>query len=795
MISNHFRIAWRNLLKSKGYSFINIGGLATGMAVAMLIGLWIWDEISYDKYNRNYDRIAQLMQTQSFNGTLDTWQTMPYPMGETLRTTYGSDFEQVVMCSWDFYKVFAYGDKKLRKTGKFMEAGGPALIDVSMISGSRDALKDPSSVLLSVSMAKAFFGDEDPMGKSLRLDNKTNLVVKGIYEDLPHNSAFRNVGFIAPWDVYIDNDMSWVKTLNNPWGANAFLLLVQLAAHTDVHKVSAKIKNLRLDHLPAEDKRFKPAVFLHPMSRWHLYEEFKNGVNTGGRIQFVWLFGIIGLFVLLLACINFMNLSTARSEKRAREVGIRKAVGSLRSQLIAQFFSESMLVVALGFVLSVILTQLTLPFFNSVADKKISVLWTNPIFWLVGIAITLLTGLVAGSYPAFYLSSFQPVKVLKGTFRVGRYAAMPRKVLVVLQFTVSLTLIIGTIVVFRQIQFARERPVGYSREGLLSMEMTVPDIHTHFEAVRNELKSAGAIVEMGEASAPVTTVWQTNGGFSWRGKDPALAVDIPTLTVSPGYGKTVGWQFVAGRDFSTAYAADSSAFILNESAVKFMGLKDPIGEVIYWDGRPLIVIGVIKDMVAESPFQPIRPSVYQMSLDNLGITNVRINPAISTQSALAKIEAVFKKYSPQQPFEYQFVDQEYAKKFGNEERIGKLASFFAILAIFISCLGLFGMASFMAERRTKEIGVRKVLGASVFNLWTMLSKDFIILVLVSLLISAPVAYYFMHRWLENYQYRAGIPWWVFGIAGAGILVVTLATVSFQSVRAALMNPVRSLKAE
>jgi ABC-type antimicrobial peptide transport system permease subunit len=550
-----------------------------------------------------------------------------------------------------------------------------------------------------------------------------------------------------------------------------------------------------MDHIAVEDRRYNPVIFLHPMSRWHLYEEFKNGINSGGRIQFVWLFGIIGVFVLLLACINFMNLSTARSEKRAKEVGIRKAIGSLRGQLIGQFFSESLLVVALGFIFSLFLVQMALPFFNSVADKKMTILWSSPVFWLTGIIISLLTGLIAGSYPALYLSSFQPVKVLKGTFRVGRNAAIPRKVLVVLQFTVSVTLIIGTITVFRQIQFARNRPVGYTREGLLSLQMNADAMRNHFEAVKTDFKSTGAVVEAAAASGPATSVWSTNGNISWKGKDPSMAVDFPNTGITSEYGKTVGWQFKEGRDFSAAFASDSGAFVLNEAAVKFMGLKDPVGEMIMWGDKPFKVIGVIKDMIVESPYQPVRASLYHLTTQDINILHVKINPRVGVPEALSKIEKVFKKYNPDTPFDYRFVDDEYAWKFGNEERIGKLASFFAILAIFISCLGLFGMASFMAERRTKEIGVRKVMGASVFNLWRLLSKDFVILVLISLLIAVPLAYYLMNNWLQNYQYRSDISWWIFAVAGAGILIITLLTVSFQSIKAALMNPVKSLRSE
>jgi ABC-type antimicrobial peptide transport system permease subunit len=649
--------------------------------------------------------------------------------------------------------------------------------------------------MLSESLAKNLFGETDPVGKTIIFDKKNTEIVTGVYKDLPRNSTFSGISFLRTWATYLSNE-TWITSNDNPWGNNAFRVYVQLADNADMANVSAKISKVKFDHLQADDRRYKALIFLHPMSKWHLYEQFNNGINSGGRIQFVWLFGIIGVFVLLLACINFMNLSTARSEKRAKEVGIRKAIGSLRGQLIGQFFSESLLVVALGFILSLVLVQLALPFFNSVAGKKMTILWSSPVFWLTGIIISLLTGLIAGSYPAMYLSSFQPVKVLKGTFRVGRYATIPRKVLVVLQFTVSVTLIIGTITVFRQIEFARNRPVGYTREGLLSLQMDESVIHNHFETIKADLKSTGAVVEVAEASSPTTAVWGTNGGFSWKGKDPSLAVDFPNTAVSTEYGKTVGWQFKEGRDFSPAFMTDSNAFVLNEAAVKFIGLKDPVGETIIWDDKPFKIIGVIKDMIVESPYQPVRASLYHLiNQQDVNIINIKINPAAGVPEALSKIETVFKKYNPDIPFDYKFVDDEYARKFGNEERIGKLASFFAILAIFISCLGLFGMASFMAERRTKEIGVRKVMGASVFNLWKLLSKDFVVLVFISLLIAMPMAWYFMHNWLQNYQYRSEISWWIFAVAGVGILVITLLTVSFQSIKAALMNPVKSLRAE
>jgi putative ABC transport system permease protein len=490
-----------------------------------------------------------------------------------------------------------------------------------------------------------------------------------------------------------------------------------------------------------------------------------------------------------------MNLSTARSEKRAKEVGIRKSVGSLRMQLILQFFNESILVALCAFAISLLWVQLTLPFFNQLSGKKMFIPATLPAFWLLGLGFTLLTGLLAGSYPAFYLSSFNPVQVLKGSFRSGPLAALPRKVLVVLQFTVSTVLIIGTMVVFRQIQFAQDRPVGYTRDGLITIPLSTNDIHAHFDAIKSELISRGAISWMAESSGPTTAIWSMNSGFDWRGKDPGLAVDFPNTEVSFDYGKTVGWQFARGRDFSRDFPSDSSAFVINESAAAFMGLKSPVGEIIKWDGRPGEVIGVIRDMLMQSPYAPVQPGLFHLSKEAGNVVIAKINPTQNAAKGLQAIQSVFKKYNPAQPFDYTFVDEDYARKFGNEQRIGKLASFFTILAVFISCLGLFGMASFMAEKRVKEIGVRKVLGASLLDLWGLLSKEFMLLVFIALLIASPLAYFAMHGWLQNFYYRTGMSWWIFGAAGLGAFVITLLTVSYQAIQAALANPVKSLRSE
>jgi ABC-type antimicrobial peptide transport system permease subunit len=632
------------------------------------------------------------------------------------------------------------------------------------------------------------------MNKMMKIDNRMDVKVAGVYEDMPRNTSFSELGFMAPWQLYFNNT-EWIRTASDPWRPNAFMIFTELADNTDFAKVSARIKDAKLNNVNKELAKKKPALFLHPMSKWHLYSDFKNGINIGGRIQYVWLFGIIGMFVLLLACINFMNLSTARSEKRAKEVGIRKAVGSLRSQLIFQFFIESLVISVFSFVIAIVLVQLILPFFNEVAGKKMSILWSNSLFWLIGIGFSLMTGLIAGSYPALYLSSFEPVKILKGTFKVGRWAAVPRKVLVVTQFTVSVAMIIGTLIVFRQIQFTKNRPIGYNNNGLVALPMITGEIHKHIEVVKDELVKTGAVVSIAEAGSSPTQVWSTTSGIEWKGKDPNMSVDFPRVDVSYDYGKTIGWQFIAGRGFSKDFGTDSSALVVNEAAVKFMGLQNPVGETIKWFGDTYTIIGVVKDMVMNSPYDPVRPTLFNLTTYAGGVVIAKINPAAGAHESLARIETVFKKFNPDQPFSYTFVDEEYAKKFGNEERIGKLAGFFAILAIFISCLGIFGLASFVAEQRTKEIGVRKVLGASVFNLWGLLSKDFVVLVTVAILIAIPAAYYFMHSWLNKYEYRTELSWWIFAIAAFGAIFITLLTVSFQGIKAALANPVKSLRTE
>ncbi|HEX4850360.1 MAG TPA: ABC transporter permease, partial [Puia sp.] len=735
MLENYFKTAWRNLFKSKWYSVINIFGLSIGMAVTLLIGLWIRDEVSFNKSFENYGQLSRVMENSTNAGETNSYSYLPIPLSVELRTKYHDDFKKVAMTYWTNSYALAPGEKKLIANGIYTEQDLPEMLTLNMVAGSKTGLRDPTAILLSQSLAKTIFGNEDPINKVIRLDNKIDLKVSGVFTDLPFNSDFKEIKFMASWQAYV-NTNSWVRRSLQDWDDNSWQIIVQLADHSNPEKVSAKIRNSLTGH----ERKDKPEVFIHPMSKWHLFSEFKNGKNVGGNIQYVWLFGSIGFFVLLLACINFMNLSTARSEKRAKEVGIRKAVGSQRKQLVIQFFSESLLIAFISLAIAIILTKSGLPWFNILADKQMIIPWTNVYLWLYVVGFTLFTGLISGSYPALFLSSFNPVKVLKGSFKMGRLASIPRKILVVLQFTISISLIVGTIIIFEQIQFARNRPIGYSREGLITINMRTPDLYGHYDALKNDLINTGTVENMSESSSPVTDVWSNQSGFDWKGKDPNIVPSFAVIGITHEFGKTIGWQFKEGRDFSRDFSTDTSSMILNEAAARYMGFKDPVGETVirpYRNIQKYKVIGVVRNMLMESPFDPVKPTIFMLDYEWANVITIKVSPKVSLDAALPKIAEVFSKYNPKSPFDYSFADEVSAKKFELEERVGKLATFFAVLAIFVSCMGLFGLASFVAEQRTKELAVRKILGASPFNLWRLLSKEFFLLVSISLYIAIP----------------------------------------------------------
>ena len=803
MIKSYLTIAWRNLVKNKGYALINIGGLATGMAVAILIGLYIVDELSWNKNFEHYDRIARVLVNvngENSSGWYQQWGTATL-LAPEIRAAYGSDFDHVLLSSQGMTAILSSGDTKVSQDGYYFEPGVADMLSFEMVRGSRDGLRNPESIMLSESAAKSLFGSDDVLNKTVRMDGQTDLIVTGVYRDIPANGDFSDMRFVLPWQLAVQKNFN--NNNGNQWDHNGFITWVQITDKTDMATATSRIKDVMLKRVDAEFAKSKPQLYLHPMSRWRLYSDFESPGYASGRIRFVRLYGIIGCFVLMLACINFMNLATARSEKRAKEVGIRKSIGSARKQLVSQFFSESLLVTLLAFCFSLVLSQLALPLFNTVAEKQMQIPWNSATFWLAGLTFVAFTGLCAGSYPALYLSSFQPAEVLKGTSGSSRSGALPRKVLVVLQFSVSITLIIGVIVVFRQIEFGKSRSLGYNQEGLIYSRTPTREIHNHYDALRHELLGSGVVVGMAESVNTPTNVGFHIGGYEWEGASPGEG-GFGTAWVSPDFGKTMGWNFVEGRDFSHEFASDSNAMILNEAAVKFMHLENPVGQTvkstIFDKTTSYTVIGVIRDMLQESPFEPVGKTIYMFdkgmwSKNGGTLVNLRINPAVNTREALNEIERVWKKYDPSSPFEYTFVDADYARKFREEERIGKLAFAFAAIAIVISCLGILGLASYMAEQRTREIGIRKVLGATVANLWALLSKDFVVLVLISSAIAIPVAWYFMNDWLQNYSYRTDLSWYIFFAAGMGSLIITLLTVSYQAIKAAIANPVRSLRSE
>ncbi|MBS1660725.1 MAG: ABC transporter permease [Bacteroidetes bacterium] len=801
-LTTYLKTAARSLSKNKPSAIINILGLSTGMAAAMLIGLWIYNELSFNTSHKNYDHIARVTANIDFGDKIYTIESQPMPLATELRTDYNHYFKYVVISTQEQH-IFSIQDKTFTQTGNFMQPEAPDMLTLNMLKGTRSGLTQPSSILLSESVSKKLFGSQDPIDKIITIDNKLSVKITGVYQDFPDNSDFKNITFIAPFDFYLSS-YDWAQKKYTDWNNRSVQIFTQLNPNITTVQASTAISKILANH--TNNPKQKPQLFLQPMAKWHLYSQFENGINvTSTQLRFVWFYGIIGGFILLLACINFMNLSTARSEKRAKEVGVRKTMGSARIQLIQQFFIESILLTSISFTISLALVELALPWFNILADKQIKIPYQLPVFWLASATFTLLTGILAGSYPALYLSSFDPVKVLKGTFRTGRLASLPRQALVTLQLTVSIALVIGTITIFRQIQFAKARPLGYTQTNLLQTAFSSPEFENKYALFRNELKNSGAAIEVSASASPVTSIWSTSTGFTWQAAQntanttQTASIEFSTIAVTPQYGSTVGWQFTKGRDFHEDLASDSTGFVLNEAAAKLMGLSNPVGTPIDWEAiknRHFKVLGVVKDMVMESPFNTASPTIFFIyPKDGMNSLQIRLNPSLSASSALKKVEDVFKKLAPSTPFEYAFVNDEFNKKFAAEQRTGDLSWIFATLAIFISCLGLFGMASYIAEQRTKEIGVRKVLGASVLNLWILLCKDFTVLVIISLFIAFPIAYYYMHNWLASYAVRTDLPWWLFVATATGALGITLATVSYQSIKAALANPVKSLKQE
>ena len=791
MFKHNLKIAFRNQIRQKNIAFINIGGLILGLLITLMIGLWVQDEWSWDKENENYDRVVRVMQKRVFNENIDVIRGIPRPLETSLRENYEDLFEHIVLSSFQWGATITKGEDAVTITGVLMQSSAPHVMSLNMQSGSRDGLKEEAAIMLSESTAYALFGDGDPMNQTVSLGNYLDMIVRGVYQDLPANSSFEGINFIASWDFYEAND-EWLRerAQQSNWESNINQLFATLSSNASMEAANEKIKTIINENLPEQSQNENNAVFLHPMSDWHLKSSWENGTQSGGEIVYVRWFSLIGLLVLFLACINFMNLSTAQSIRRAKEVGIRKSIGSIRRQLVAQFMTESTLLVFLSFIFMTVLSYLVTPYFNQLTDKQITIPVDTWQYWGFGVVLVLGVGMLAGSYPALYLSSFRPIQVLKGTYQNHLSASIFRKAMVVFQFTISIALIIGTMVITQQIDHSVNRPLGYDSESIISIGMRCPDY------LKDELMRTGAVAHLAETSNPLTATYMANNDFDWIGKDPTYTPLFNTIYVTHDFGKTIRWEITEGRDLNSAFSLDSSAIIINETAAQTMGIEQPVGAEIKWQGGTYKIIGMVKDLLSDSPFQNIQPTFYFFVPEHFrNFTILRLNGQLSKVEAIDKVSAVYEKVLPDTPFEFEFVSDAHDRKFRSIHRISSLSSIFSSFAITISCLGLFGLASFMVEQRTKEIGIRKVLGASVLHLWRLISQEFIVLVLISSMVAIPIALWALKGWLEGYEYRIDLKWWVFAIACVGALLLTIATASFKSFAAIRLNPAKTLKDE
>ena len=783
MFKNYFKTAWRNLLRNKGFSITNILGLAIGMACAIFILLWVYDELTYDRFQKNYDNIYQVIANRDFNNQVFTDRSMAMPLASALENS-SPQIKHAAVTTYQQQKVLTFNNNKIKKEGYVVSNHFFDIFSWKFVKGNAVmALKDPNSIVLTEDAAKAFFGNADPINKVLKVDNNKSVKVTAIVKHAPGNSTFQ-FDWIMPFN-YSDPD---TKNAMNEWINSSWNVFIQTIPNADTALLNKTITKIKRSHGHDEISSY----FAFPMSHWHLYSDFENGKNTGGMIEYVRLFSIIAIIILLIACINFMNLSTARSEKRAKEVGIRKTLGSNKRQLIFQFFCESFILTLIAFVLAIITVVLLLPSFNLMVDKHLSLNIMQPLFWVMALSIILFTAFVAGSYPALYLSSFNPVKVLKGTNVLGKKTILPRHVLVISQFVISILLISATIIVYQQIQYVQERDMGYNPNGLIMVPST-PDTDKSFAAIKQDLLTSGIITDVTRTSSPITEVWWNTGAPDYDGKPANAQIIMGGLGTDIDFAKTMGVKILQGHDF-TGTPADSTSMMLNKAAVDAMKLKNPIGMQMRY-GKTYTVIGITDNVIMKSPFEPAYPMMFLYDPNNSSMNTMRIKTGVAPQKAIALLETVFKKYNPSVPFEYQFVDQEFQKKFITEKLISKLTNIFSALAIFICCLGLAGLASFTIEKRFREIGVRKVLGASVRQLLMLISKEFLKLVVIAFVIAVPLTLWLMSNWLDNYKYRININLWLFGVVGIAMLLLTLIVVSLNTIKAAIANPVKSLRTE
>ncbi|HEV3412671.1 MAG TPA: ABC transporter permease [Puia sp.] len=793
MLRNHLTTTIRSWRKSPAHSILNITGLALGIACAALILLWVEDELNWDHQVPDRSRIFLARMNLNFQGTIYSAPLAPAPLGPAAEKGIPG-IQHSVRYADGQRKLFTVGTKTLFEDGTFADSGYFDITKIPFIKGApQDCLRRLHSIVITASTGKKFFGDEDPMGKTMRMDT-TNYTVTGVVPDFPNNYS---LGFhwLAAFDDYLDLQPGF-KIWGN-WGKPA--LTIELEPGVDPNIVANQLTAMLR---PKDNGYAKVDVLLQPMKDWHLYDNYTNGKPDGGQIKFVKLFSLIASIILLIACINFMNLATARAGQRAREVGVRKTLGALRQSLISRFIAESLLLSFLSVAFAVLLVYLALPAFNNLVQKELTFNPLEPVHLAGLIGIGIVCGLLSGSYPAFYLSAFNPIAVLKGVkiSPKGR-AGFIRKTLVTTQFVASIILIICTVIIYQQIQHIKDRDLGFDKQNLAYVDVQ-GKMAGHYEAIRDHLMTTGVLEHVALSFSPPLQWWSgtNNSILRWEGDDISTKTFIVQESISPGYVATLGLKIKEGRDFYPDAGIDSLSVLINESLARFMGKAGKVGNrITFADGStPVTIVGIVPDFVANDMYGTPGPVIFygnpafRMNAHSL---DMRLRPGVNPKTAINKITAVIQADNPGYPVEVKFADTEFQHRFDNETRIGELAGLFAVLAIFISCLGLFGLAAYTAEQRTKELGIRKVLGASVSGLAGLLSREFLQLVGLSCLIAFPLSWWAMSNWLASYAYRTPIHWWVFAAAGLGALTIALLTVSAQALKAALANPVKTLRSE
>lgn len=787
MFKLNFKIALRNLWKHKGFTLINVGGLAIGLASCMVLLLYVAYEWGYDKQFSNYKETYIVYNNQKADNNIFSFDSTPGVLGPAMKAQIPG-IKNISRIAYSDDHLISYNRNNFKKSGTFVDADFLKIFQYNVIKGnSKTFLKNPNSIILTETLARSLFGNEDPMNKIIKLGNSELLKVEGIIADVPPNNSVQ-FEYLMPWALN-EKLNQWVK--NGGWGNNFCLTLVELQGNSLLEKVNAQLKGM----IKANSKDSNSESFLHPLAKYHLYDVFENGKSVGGKIQQLRIFFLLAFCILLIACVNFMNLSTARSEKRAKEVGVRKAIGSSRSHLVGQFMLESVLLSLLSMLVAFILLEIMLPYFNGLIGISLKIDYMSWTFWTVFLGLTLLTGLFAGSYPAFYLSSFDPIKVLKGFTIAGKSSLSVRKFLVVFQFVFAACVIICTAVIYQQLNYIKSRPLGFDKNNLIEIPVQgALNNVAKYELFKDQLLKTGFASSLTTASTSITNGGNNGYGVEWPGKDPNSKILINFRLIGHDFVKTAAITVLAGRDFEAGHA-DSANVLINESLVKTMGIKQPLGLKLVWNNTPVTVVGILKNYASETPYSPQMPTIIGYSPSEASTILIRIAEGKNLSAAVHAINEKVLALNPEYPVDMRFIDQKFEKKFNNEKLLGTLSNWFGGFAIFISSLGLLGLALYLAEQRKKEISIRKVLGADTANILVLLNKDFIKLVLIANVIAFPLGYLIINNWLARFEFRIGISILPFAIAFSVSLLIAIVTVSVQSFKVAKANPVDALKYE